>query len=152
MLKREREIGGEQMLQHTKASVARQLFKKDAVEHIENFDKKTMCKDIGQDTWGYIDYRESLPEKEADAYEQAPARKMIEVDFSRADSRNEVMERYGDIGWAMRGKNQDGEDVEIHVSPENMRLVTYQQNGWVRRNTFYYREDTVEEEFDGKWR
>ena len=97
-------------------------------------------------------YQEPLTEKEAAAYEQAAARKMIEVDFSRAGSRNEVMERYGDIKWAMRGRNQDGEDVEIHVSPENMRLVTYQQNGWVRRNTFYYGEDTVEEEFDGKWR
>lgn len=43
--------------------------KKALVEKIENFDTKTFCEEIGRDAWGYIEYREVLTKKEADAYE-----------------------------------------------------------------------------------
>ncbi len=43
--------------------------KKEAVERIENFDTKTFCEEIGQEAWGFIEYREPLTKEEADAYE-----------------------------------------------------------------------------------
>ncbi len=42
--------------------------KKEAVERIENFDTKTFCEQIGQEAWGFIEYKEPLEEGEADAY------------------------------------------------------------------------------------
>lgn len=43
--------------------------KKEAVERIENFDTKTFCEQIGQDAWGFIEYKEPLTKEGADAYE-----------------------------------------------------------------------------------
>lgn len=42
---------------------------RDSVEEIHNFDTKTFCEEIGQEAWGYIDYREPLTKEQADAYE-----------------------------------------------------------------------------------
>lgn len=39
------------------------------VEEIHNFDNRIFCEEIGQDAWGYIDYREPLEKEQADAYE-----------------------------------------------------------------------------------
>ncbi len=47
--------------------------KKAAVEKIENFDTKVFCEEIGQEAWGFIEYREPLAKEEADAYELVSA-------------------------------------------------------------------------------
>lgn len=46
--------------------------KKEAVERIENFDKKEFCEEIGKEAWGYIEYGSTLTKEEADAYELTP--------------------------------------------------------------------------------
>lgn len=43
--------------------------KSGTVEAIHNFDKKTFCKEIGREAWGYIDYEEALTKEQAEAYE-----------------------------------------------------------------------------------
>lgn len=39
------------------------------VKEIHNFDTKTFCEEIGREAWGYIEYREALTKKQAEAYE-----------------------------------------------------------------------------------
>lgn len=43
--------------------------KREAVQKIRNFGRKTYCGEIGREAWGYIEYREPLTKEEADAYE-----------------------------------------------------------------------------------
>lgn len=44
-----------------------------AVEEIANFDRKTYCKEIGREAWGYIDFAAPLPEGEAQKWELVQA-------------------------------------------------------------------------------
>lgn len=50
---------------------------KDGRETITNFDEPTFCEAIGREAWGYIDYTESLTEKEVNDYELTSAEKRI---------------------------------------------------------------------------
>lgn len=45
------------------------FLKKAAIEKIENFNAKIFCEEIGQEAWGFIEYKEPLTREEADAYE-----------------------------------------------------------------------------------
>lgn len=46
--------------------------KKEAVKEIKNFDTKIFLEEAGMEVWGYIEYTEPLPEKDAEAYELVP--------------------------------------------------------------------------------
>lgn len=50
---------------------------KETVLEIKNFDKKIFCDEVGRDAWGYIEYSDELPEKEAEEYELTKAGMMI---------------------------------------------------------------------------
>ena len=62
-----------------------------------------------------------------------------------------IMDEYGSIKSPFPGTNENGEDVWISVFHDRIAVKTHQRNGWVRLN-IYWRDDTREEIFDGKWR
>lgn len=62
-----------------------------------------------------------------------------------------LMDLYGDTRDLKIGVNENGEDTQISISRDCIRVTTMQHNGWVRKNT-YWRDGTREETFDGRWR
>ena len=72
-------------------------------------------------------------------------------DWSDLDYLQTLMDKYGEsTDEDFFGKNQNGEDIRIAIHPDRIILVTYQENGWVRKN-YYWADGTTEELFDGKW-
>ena len=63
----------------------------------------------------------------------------------------EIMDEFGDTDTMFAGENEDRESVNISVSHESIVVETFQENGWVRKNV-YWRDETQEELFDGKWK
>lgn len=47
-------------------------YPKEGVVEIENFDERTLCKEIGREAWGYIEYDRELTEAETRDYELTP--------------------------------------------------------------------------------
>lgn len=47
-------------------------YPKEGVVEIKNFEEKTLCKEIGREAWGYIEYDRELTEAEARDYELTP--------------------------------------------------------------------------------
>lgn len=76
---------------------------------------------------------------------------LVVNDWGSRKERDAIMEEYGDSEFPFFGKNQNDEDIEIHVSKESIVLVTYQKNKWIRKNYFYKGEFYTEELFEGKW-
>lgn len=62
-----------------------------------------------------------------------------------------LMDKYGKSETMFMGVNTEGEDTTISIATENIVYVTYQHNGWVRKN-IYWRDGTCEETFDGRWK
>ena len=62
-----------------------------------------------------------------------------------------IMDEHGDDETMYPGTNENGEDVFISIFPERIVVSTMQSNGWNRINT-YYRDGSVDETFDGKWK
>ncbi len=75
---------------------------------------------------------------------------MIEFDPTNLASMNELMQKYGDSDTMKLGVNEIGEDVSISIYKDKIIVVTYQSNGWVRKN-IYYPTGEREELYDGKW-
>lgn len=67
------------------------------------------------------------------------------------DAMRTLMEKYGHNDTIFFGVNTKFEETTISIYPEKIIYVTYQHNGWVRRNT-YWRDGTREETFDGRWK
>lgn len=63
----------------------------------------------------------------------------------------ELMNKYGDSDTMFMGVNTEFEETEISIFPDKIVYVTYQHNGWVRKN-IYWRDGTREEMFDGRWK
>lgn len=65
----------------------------------------------------------------------------------------EIMKEYGNCEFPFYGANQDGADIEIHVSPSSITTKTYQNNGWLR--VMYYElidgSICVSETYEGRW-
>ena len=63
-----------------------------------------------------------------------------------------LMEQHGDSQFPYHGKNENGEDVEIHIGKSSVIHKTYQNNGWVRAN--HYDENGLPngEIFEGRWK
>ncbi len=64
-----------------------------------------------------------------------------------------LMEEHGDSEMPFAGKNDEGEDILISVSKNQITVRTMQKNGWMRRNVYTRWEDgdfTAEEIFEGK--
>lgn len=63
----------------------------------------------------------------------------------------ELMDKYGGSDTMFMGVNTEFEETEISIFPDKIVYVTYQHNGWVRKN-IYWRDGTREEMFDGRWK
>ena len=55
------------------------------------------------------------------------------------------------VSLAQMGVNTEFEETTISIFPEKIVYVTYQHNGWKRKN-IYWRDGTREEMFDGRWK
>jgi len=75
----------------------------------------------------------------------------LKFDSDNPSMLRNLMKEYGDIEYPLFGKNDQGEDTEIHISKDSIIYKTYQSNGWLRVN--YYGEDGYPEgeSFEGKW-
>lgn len=60
-----------------------------------------------------------------------------------------LMDELGDSKTMFPGTNELGERIFISIAHDNIVVVTLQQNGWIRRNT-YWRDGSREESFDGR--
>lgn len=76
----------------------------------------------------------------------------IFFDSNNPELLRSLMEEYGDSKYPFDGKNEYGEDTEIHIHKDLIIYKTMQSNGWVRVN--YFNEDGIEdgETFDGRWK
>lgn len=62
------------------------------------------------------------------------------------------MEKYGSSPTSFSGVNVDDEDIEISISSDQITVLTFQKNGWTRRNTYYKNTDETDETYEGKWK
>ena len=62
-----------------------------------------------------------------------------------------LMDEYGDSDTMFTGTNTELEDTTISIFHDRIVYVTFQSNGWVRKNV-YWRDGTREELFDGRWK
>ena len=74
------------------------------------------------------------------------------IKFNPADLEGmiKLMEEYGDSETAKFGNNEFGENVSISIFNDKIVTVTYQNNGWVRKN-IYYSDGCSEEFLNGKY-
>lgn len=75
----------------------------------------------------------------------------INFDSSDLEGMCKIMDEYGGSEFPFLGVNQDGEDISISVFKDKIVTVTYQSNGWVRKN-IYYQDGVSEELFKGRWK
>ena len=62
-----------------------------------------------------------------------------------------LMDEHGTSDTMFMGVNTEFEETTISIFPEKIVYVTYQHNGWTRKN-IYWRDGTREEMFDGRWK
>ena len=62
-----------------------------------------------------------------------------------------LMDEHGNSDTMFMGVNTEFEETTISIFPDKIVYVTYQHNGWVRKN-IYWRDGTREEMFDGRWK
>ena len=62
-----------------------------------------------------------------------------------------LMKEHGNSIFPFYGKNEDGEDIEIHIAESSIIHKTYQKNGWLRANYFDENGLPDGEIFEGKW-
>lgn len=68
------------------------------------------------------------------------------VDPSDHDSLRRIMDEHGGSDIPFAGDNENMEEVMISVAKDRIDVVTFQSNGWTRRNV-YWRDGTREELF-----
>ena len=73
------------------------------------------------------------------------------VDFEDLEACKEVMRQYGSSEYPYAGLNEDDEQVTINVYKDHITVLTFQENGWMRKNVIWD-DGTKEELFEGKWR
>lgn len=60
-----------------------------------------------------------------------------------------LMDAYGDSTTMYPGVNENGETVHISIFKDKIVVLTFQKNGWHRKN-IYHRDGTREELFEGR--
>lgn len=68
------------------------------------------------------------------------------IDFNDSVQLIGMMDHYEDYPKPMSAENQDGETQLIYVAKNKVTAQTFQDNGWVRTNT-YHRNMAVEETY-----
>lgn len=71
----------------------------------------------------------------------------FDIDFTDHERLVELMDnpKYHNDGYS--SKNADGETVLVSISKEKISVRTYQDNGWMRINT-YWRDGSFDETYD----
>lgn len=59
-----------------------------------------------------------------------------------------LMSEFGDSKFPFSAVNEDGEDVVLHISKDNIVCITYQSNDWIRINCYDEYGICVEEMFE----
>ncbi len=62
-----------------------------------------------------------------------------------------IMDEFGNSETMYGGENTDHEQVLVSVAQDSIAVTTFQLNGWTRKNV-YWRDGTIEELFDGRWK
>lgn len=75
----------------------------------------------------------------------------IFIDFGDWEQLRFLMRKFGDTESMMPGKNESGESQSISFYPTRIVLVTFQNNGFERVNTYWY-SGVQEETFNGRWK
>ena len=75
----------------------------------------------------------------------------IKFDSSDLDGMRRLMDEYGGSSASFDGTNENIEQVSISIAKDRIDVVTFQDNGWTRRNV-YWRDGTREELYEGKWK
>lgn len=75
----------------------------------------------------------------------------INVNSDDLSSMIELMDKYNTTNGMLPGINELGERIMVSIFKDNIVVITYQKNGWVRENV-YWRDGTCEEMFKGKER
>lgn len=72
--------------------------------------------------------------------------------FNSADlaGMRQIMKKFGDSETPFFGTTTEGEDITISVFKDRIVTLTYQNNGWLRKNV-YDQDGTREELYEGKW-
>ena len=60
----------------------------------------------------------------------------IQFDGKNPEMLKNLMALYGDQKYPFYGENEDGESTSISIFPDKIVYVTFQHNGWIRKN-FY---------------
>lgn len=76
----------------------------------------------------------------------------VQFDSNNPGLIRNLMKEYGNSDSPFFGKNDEGEDIEIHISKDSIIYKTYQSNGWLRVNYFDSDGYPAGETFDGRWR
>lgn len=74
----------------------------------------------------------------------------IMIDLQDLPAMRKVMDEYHTTKTMLFGENTEGEMTTTSIFQDRIVVVTYQKNGWVRKNILH-RDGTMEELFDGKW-
>ena len=75
----------------------------------------------------------------------------VEFDSTDLDGMRRLMDEYGGSRASFDGRNENIEQVSISIAKDRIDVVTFQDNGWTRRNV-YWRDGTREELYEGKWK
>ena len=75
----------------------------------------------------------------------------INFDSTDLGGMRQLMDEYGGSNASFYGTNENIEQVSISIAKDRIDVVTFQDNGWTRRNV-YWRDGTREELFEGKWK
>lgn len=76
--------------------------------------------------------------------------KQIEFNPYSQKDMNVLMDIYGDSDTMYPGVNENGETIHISIFKDYIVVMTFQENGWLRKN-IYHRDGTREELFEGKY-
>lgn len=76
-----------------------------------------------------------------------------EIQFDSNDPKllRTLMKEHGSSRFPFYGKNDEGEDIEIHISKNSIIYKTYQSNGWLRANHYDADGYPAGETFEGRW-
>ena len=75
----------------------------------------------------------------------------VEFDSTDLDGMRRLMDEDGGSRASFDGTNENIEQVSISIAKDRIDVVTFQDNGWTRRNV-YWRDGTREELYEGKWK
>ena len=78
---------------------------------------------------------------------------MEEININSSDYGHilELIQKHGKDGYVFTGKDQDGCKVIGAICKHYISIDTWQDNGWIRTNT-YWDDFTTEETFKGRWK